>query len=226
MATTFRGRPACSCLAAWLPVYERELKRRGLIVRSIDIYQLIGTAAASGPTHTKGGAYDIVQRSTEAILVAREMGAAAWSRSGSAWEPEHQHGVLNGCPHNGPARYQVTALQEHHANGLGTGGTGGDDDGPDVDLPLRSWRDGVRWARRQGRSRAIAGRLLVPRIEYVVDVPGGTTTFAGPGKDYGELHHRPRGYTFTAKFATGNYRRRAAPKEWFPAEALDRVKGG
>ena len=146
----FRGRPACPCLAKWLPVYEAELLRRGVIKRTIDIYQLIGGAAASAGTHTKGGAYDVAQVTTEAIKVAREMGAATWHRP-AGWDGpgsiEHQHGVLNGCPHNTPARYQISAYLAGY-NGLGHLGHGAPDNGPRV-LPLRTWQDGIAWAKAQ-----------------------------------------------------------------------------
>jgi hypothetical protein len=144
---TFRGHPACPCLAAWLPVYEAELRRRGLIKHSIDIYQLIGGAAASAGTHTRGGAYDLAQVSDLEIKIAREMGAAAWHRP-AGWDSpgsiEHQHGVLNGCPHNTPARYQISAYLSGY-NGLGRLGHGGRDTGPRV-VPLRTWQEGIVWA--------------------------------------------------------------------------------
>lgn len=129
-----------------MPAYEKELLRRGVIKHSIDIYQLIGGAAASGGTHATGGAFDIVQRSDEAIYVARQMGAdATWNRS--TMSPPHAHGVLRGCPHNGPARYQIEAVDDGY-NGLGTGGRGGRDDGPRP-LSKRTWREGIQWARQQ-----------------------------------------------------------------------------
>ena len=104
MTVIFRGRRACTCLAAWLPEFEKELLRRRLIKKNLDITQLIGGAPASGGTHTKGGAFDIWQTSQKVVEVARLMGApATWSRRrSSSWSP-HIHGVLHGCPHSGPA---------------------------------------------------------------------------------------------------------------------------
>ena len=151
----FRGKPACPCLAEWLPVYEAELLRRGAIRESIDIYQLIGGAAASAGTHSKGGAYDLAQVSPEAILVARQMGAAAWHRPKN-WDHaggiEHQHGVLNGCPHNGPARYQLAALAAGR-NGLANNYP---DTGPRI-MPLPTWRQGIAWAWEQAKPQRPAG---------------------------------------------------------------------
>lgn len=153
----FRGKPACPCLAEWLPVFERELIRRGVIRESIDIYQLIGGAAASGGTHTKGGAFDIVQRDPVTIWVARQMGAdATWART--TMSPPHAHGVLTGCPHNGPAAYQITEVR----NG-GDGLVGSSPDPGPRPLSGRTWRQGIEWARQQEdivASLAEVGALL------------------------------------------------------------------
>lgn len=154
--TTFRGFPSCSCLNAWLLAYEAELLRRGVIRESIDIYQLIGGAAASAGTHRTGGAADLYQATREAIWVARNMGAASWRRDADPddgqpdFKPTHQHLVLKGCEHNSAARYQIPAC-EAGRNGLGYNGRGGPDDGPrsGVKFPLRTWREGIAWAKAQ-----------------------------------------------------------------------------
>lgn len=145
----FRGFPACPCLAKWLPAYESELQRRGVLVGPLRIYQLIGDAAASADVHTKGGAFDITDYlGGEDVWVARQMGAdATWARV-AGFSTVHIHGVLTGCPHNGPARYQIDAVRAGF-NGLGTGGRGGPDDGPRP-LSGRTWREGIEWAREQG----------------------------------------------------------------------------
>lgn len=146
---SFRGRPACRCLAKWLPVYEAELLRRGIIRYNLDVYQLIGGAKASGGTHATGGAFDLGQTSPEAIWVARQMGAdATWHRRRSqGFDIDHSHGVLRGCPHNGPARYQIDAVDAGF-NGLGWMGRGGKDDGPRP-LSMRTWKEGIAWAKAQ-----------------------------------------------------------------------------
>jgi hypothetical protein len=147
----FRGYPACPCLAAWLPVYEAELQRRGLLVGPLRIYQLIGGAAASGGTHATGGAFDLLDLpGAEDQWVARQMGAdATWARLYN-WDGRggmaHTHGVLTGCPHNGPARYQIDAVQDGF-NGLGAGGRGAPDPGPRP-LSGRTWQQGIEWARQ------------------------------------------------------------------------------
>ena len=151
---SFRGRVACDCLIAWLPVYEAELLRLGVIKYSIDIFQLTGAAGASAGTHSQGGAADLGQSSSIALRIARNMGAMSWRRDADPndgqpdFSPSHNHLVLKGCPHNSPARYQIPAGEAGY-NGLGLNGKGGRDDGPraDVKWPLRTWKDGVAWAK-------------------------------------------------------------------------------
>ena len=142
----FRGYPACPCLAQWLPVYERYRWYRKSLVGPLRIYQLIGNASASGNTHSRGGAFDITDDLTEAdVRAARDMGAdATWERTAAQGFVPHIHGVLSGCVHNGPARYQIDAVKAGY-NGLGAGGRGGPDDGPRP-LSGRTWREGIKWA--------------------------------------------------------------------------------
>lgn len=144
----FRGKPACPCQAKWVPAFEAELNRRGILDGQVYVYQLIGGADASAGTHTLGGAIDDNQTSDAANWVARQMGAdASWTRLPPAFTV-HAHRVLRGCPHNGPAAYQITAVDAGY-NGLGSGGMGGPDDGPQP-LSGRTWREGIEWARKQG----------------------------------------------------------------------------
>ena len=146
----FRGKPACPCLAQWYPAFEAELQRRGILQpgQQVYIYQLIGGADASAGTHTKGGAADDNQVSEAANWVARQMGAdASWARVPPSFT-FHSHRVLRGCPHNGPAAYQIAAVDAGY-NGLGAGGRGGPDDGPRP-LSGRTWREGIAWAIEQG----------------------------------------------------------------------------
>jgi len=151
-AVDFRGHPACLCLAAWLPVYEHELQRRGILTGPLHIYQLIGTASASASTHSQGGAFDLLDLPGDMdVWVARQMGAdATWTRP-EGWDGgngiRHNHGVLRGCPHNAPARYQIDAVDAGF-DGLGHLGRGGPDTGPRP-LSGRTWRQGVEWARAQ-----------------------------------------------------------------------------
>ena len=151
---TFRGLPACPCLATWVPAYEAELQRRGLLTGPLRIYQLIGGAAASAGTHSRGGAIDTAYMGDAAVWVARQMGAdATWHRPHN-WDGaggmEHVHGVLTGCPHNGPAAYQIDAVRAGY-NGLGRLGHGAPDTGPRP-LSGRTWQQGITWARNQQES--------------------------------------------------------------------------
>lgn len=155
VAGYFRGKPACSCLLKWLPAYEAELLRRGLLKSNLDVWQLIGGAAASGGTHALGGCFDIAQTSREQIAIARQMGAdATWFRRYN-WDGKggmaHTHGVLRGCPHNGPARYQIDAVDQGY-NGLGWMGRAGKDDGPRP-LTRRTWQQGIAWANAQAAKK-------------------------------------------------------------------------
>lgn len=163
----FRGKPACPCLAEWLPVFEAELVRRGVVKQSIDIAQLIGGAAASGGTHASGGAFDIWQHDPETIRVARQMGAdATWQRTPAQGFDYHAHGVLRGCPHNGPARYQIDAVDDGY-NGLGSGGRGARDDGPRP-LSGRTWREGIAWANEQGDDMPFTEKQLTDIVRAAV----------------------------------------------------------
>jgi hypothetical protein len=184
----FRGRVACDCLIAWLPKYERELQRRGIIGGPLPIAQLVGDAPASAGTHY-GGAFDLRMTTTAAVWIARAMGAdATWVRD---WPGNlHIHGVLTACPHNGNARYQIDAVRAGF-NGLGTNGRGGPDDGPRP-LSGRTWRQGLDWqhrqedwfdmATRQDLTEVVANQLapLAAQLNVLVDrTEGLRVTLAG-----------------------------------------------
>lgn len=144
---SFRGYPACDCLEEWLPWVEKLMLHRKIIKRNIDIFQLIGGASKSAGTHRTGGAFDIAQCTWSALEIMREAGAdATWRRVPPAFVL-HAHGVLRGCPHNSPARYQITAVDAGY-NGLGKGGRGGRDDGPRP-LKKRTWQEGIEWIKGQ-----------------------------------------------------------------------------
>lgn len=160
----FRGKPACDCLAQWYPAFEAELIAREVIPAggSIRVYQLIGGAPQSSSTHSTGGAGDDDQVSQSALIISREMGAdASWNRPLN-WDGKggmaHAHRVLRGCPHNGPARYQIAAVDAGF-NGLGRAGMGARDDGPRP-LSGRTWQQGLAWHKQQARKRAITATIL------------------------------------------------------------------
>ena len=184
-ARDFRGHPACPCQIAWIPVYEAELQRRGILTGPIHIYQLIGGAPQSGGTHVDGGASDFLDLPGDVdVEVARQMGAdATWSRPYD-WDGHdgiaHIHSVLTGCPHNGPARYQITDVRDG-LNGLANHGR---DTGPRP-LSGRTWQQGIQWALQQEddmpyteeQLAAIIGKAIkdaTPAIaEAVIDSPVG-----------------------------------------------------
>lgn len=148
---SFRGKPACSCLVAWLVVYERELIRRKVIKQSIDVYQLIGGYAKSGGTHATGGAFDIVQCDPVSLDVASQMGAASWKRTPSQGFIVHQHGVLNGCPHAASSAKGQVVDRARGYNGLV-----GKSRARDRRIwPGRTWQEGIAWAaERSGKPHA------------------------------------------------------------------------
>lgn len=195
---SFRGKKCCSCLAKWLPVYEAELLRRGVIRYSLDVYQLTGTAKASAGTHAGGGAFDLAQTSPEAIKVARQMGAdATWHRRKSqGFTVDHAHGVLRGCPHNAPARYQITAVDLGY-NGLGPAGRGGRDDGPRP-LSKRTWSQGIAWAKTQATPK--------PKPKPVKKKPAHGVIFLNVkgGDDAGKATFRARAPKIAAAVAEEN----------------------
>jgi hypothetical protein len=141
---TFRGLPACDCLAEWLPVFE------ALIGRELRWFQLIGNAPASAGFHEGGGSADSELLTDDELRTARNMGGAAFNR---LWTGNfHCHIRLNGCPHNSIAQPQVDDL---NAGRDGTGplwdNAGVPDNGPrdGIQWPLRTWREGIKWAREQ-----------------------------------------------------------------------------
>lgn len=145
----FRRRRACVCVAEWIPIFEKVLIQEGVIKRNVDIAQLTGNASASGGTHSRGGAMDFwttVKSWWKFLVIARQMGAdASWRRlrSQGPWS-EHFHCVLRGCPHNGPARYQLTEVDNNQDGLRGSR----KDDGPRP-LSKRTYKEGIAWAKKK-----------------------------------------------------------------------------
>lgn len=147
--TSYRGLPACSCLVLWLPAFEQ------VIGRQPRLFQLVGDARASAGFHKGGGSADYEPLTEDELRTARNMGAAAWNRwwHDSDGDPNfHAHLRLNGCLHNNIAQAQVADL---NAGRDGTGplydNAGEPDNGPraGVHWPLRTWRQGIEWAKAQ-----------------------------------------------------------------------------
>ena len=173
---TVHGLPACTCLAAWIPVFETA------IGRSPRWFQLVGDAPASAGFHRGGGSADCELLSESELRIARNMGAAAFNR---LWKDNyHAHLRLNGCPHNSIAQPQVADL---NAGRDGTGplydNAGVRDNGPrdGVHWPLRTWRQGIAWAIEQGddmpfteeQLRAIVREEVAAELDRAVDTKKG-----------------------------------------------------
>lgn len=144
--TTYEGHVTCECVAEWLSWLERLCIAHGYIKFNLDILQLTGGNPLSGGTHAKGGCFDLSQFDQRIVALAREMGApATWMRP---WENNHHtHGVLSGCPHNSPARYQIDA-QRKGRDGLGKAGLAGPDTHPSPKV-YRTWQQGIAWAKSE-----------------------------------------------------------------------------
>lgn len=145
-----RGKRTCACMAAWFPVMEKEAIRQGIVKRSVDIYQLIGNASASAGYHRSGAAADFKQASAAFVKLCRNMGAAAWRRDGSDGMIVHTHLALKGCPHlTAGARAQVGELERGGDGLVGSRRDRGPRTG--VKFPLRTWQEGIDWAKAQGK---------------------------------------------------------------------------
>lgn len=138
----------CSCLAKWLPAYQNELLRVGIIKRGLDVFQTIGGAPDSAGYHLFGGNVDTGQTSPQAIRIARNMGGAAFPRDSRDGMSVHCHIVLKGCPHvkSGP-RWQVTELEGGRNGLVNRKADRGPRDG--IKWPLRTYTEGIAWAKAQ-----------------------------------------------------------------------------
>lgn len=177
--TTMFGLPACSCHTQWIPAFQAELKRQK--VSSIRFTRLIYRGGGtSGDTHWPGGGGDGILANVadyaKAVKIARNMGAAAWHRTPAQGFIHHLHFVLVGCPHNSGGRYQIAALNAGY-NGLGYQGRQGRDDGPrsGVQLPLRTFKQGIAWAKTQARPATKTRTTTFEAATF--NVKGGTSGF-------------------------------------------------
>ena len=145
-----RGKRTCACMAEWFYVMEKEAKRQGIVKNTVDIYQLIGNASASAGYHRSGACGDFKQASEKFVKLCRNMGAAAWKRDRSDGMILHTHLALKGCPHlTSGAKAQVGELERGGDGLVGSRRDKGPRSG--VKWPLRSWKEGVAWAKAQGK---------------------------------------------------------------------------
>ncbi len=149
MSVPFRGGRTCSCVALALPWVELDMKKRGLIVSHIDIYQLgyrssVGASNVPGVgnTHAGGGCTDVGQYHPKQIECWRDWGWTMQARfltnpDGSPIVP-HAHGWPYKCPHLAPA----AELQERNWDQKDAGLSG---DAKVVgQWPVLPWRDAFR----------------------------------------------------------------------------------
>lgn len=121
----FRSGYTCSCVVAVFPLIEAEMIAKGIIKRSIDVWQwgYRTDVAASAKTHAAGGVIDTAQYSDAALKVWREWGFEVQHRTrAQGFDMDHGHGVLKGCPHLSTGRGTTAAWQaqewEAGRNGL------------------------------------------------------------------------------------------------------------
>ena len=133
----FRGGHTCECVALSLPRIERAMLQRGIIRRSIDVWQLgyRTDVRASAGTHSAGCMVDVGQYSDAALRVWREYGWTMQHRTrAQGFSMDHGHGGPYGCWHGSDyADYQ----QREYAAGRNGLISRGPVTGPNV--PLIRW---------------------------------------------------------------------------------------
>lgn len=137
-AVSFRGGRTCVCVAFSLPLVEQEMIRRGLIKRSIDVWQFgyRNDVKASAGFHSRGGNTDVAQFSDEQLRCWRECGWAMQRRD-RGFATKHGHGWPVGCPHLAK-QDQVRSWLKGRDGLVGDARIGGP--GP-VGQATPSWRD-------------------------------------------------------------------------------------
>jgi hypothetical protein len=143
-SVSFRGGRTCVCVAFSLPLVEREMIKRGLIRRSIDVFQFgyRTDVEASAGYHARGGNTDVAQFDDEQLRCWRECGWAMQRRD-KGFRTKHGHGWPVGCPHL--AKQDQLASWRRGRNGLVGNGK--------ITGPGPTGRDTPTW-------RAAAARLL------------------------------------------------------------------
>ncbi len=137
-AVSFRGGRTCVCVAFSLPLVEKEMIRRGLIKRSIDVWQFgyRNDVKASAGYHSRGGNTDVAQFNDEQLRCWRECGWAMQKRD-KGFSTKHGHGWPVGCPHLAK-QDQVTSWLKGRNGLVGNDKIGGPDP---VGRDTPTWRD-------------------------------------------------------------------------------------
>lgn len=162
--------PVCSCLQKWLPAYQAESLRRGLIRECIDVFQTIGGYAKSSGTHATGGAADTAQYSEAQVALAREMGAAAWHRTPEQGFIHHCHLVLNGCPHAADSAKGQVLDYKRGWNGL-VGKSRRQES--KTARSLRTWSQGIEWAQAPAKPAPAAETVAIAWSQWKWTAPYG-----------------------------------------------------
>ncbi len=203
----FRGGWTCSCVTTSLPLVEAELKRKGLIKNSVDIYQLgyRNDVGASAGTHAAGGNTDVAQFSDAQIQVWRECGWTIQHRTKAmGFSMDHGHGWPWGCTHLSPAGRDQAAQWQKRQNGLVSHGP------ISGKWPVPNWKnaadDLIAAQKKRDAAAAAAKELELPTTAEVVKA---LTTDKN----------------FLAAVAEQVLNEDAVPNEWADKDADPTVKG-
>lgn len=140
--TWWRNGYACGCMIQSVEaVVEPRLRAAGLLGSGETVngfqYAYNTSVGASAGTHAGGGAFDHQKGNDKETTIWRECGWADWQRGSpedSAFD-DHNHGIVQGCPHvSGDAAGQLDQY-EQGCNGLADWGT---DQSPNV--PPITWQ--------------------------------------------------------------------------------------
>lgn len=139
---------SCGCVARWWPLVEAMCAARGWPVPEVTQGSYQPVTPFSAATHTGGGVIDVMTGGDYADLdgLVEDMGGVCYVRTPADGFVLHAHVIVTGCPHlHTTAQAQIAAWMDG-LNGLANKRPDRDPTRPAV---LRTWREGVEWARRQ-----------------------------------------------------------------------------
>lgn len=134
----FRVGWTCTCLKRVLESSETEMLLLGQLDEELDIYQLMGGAAASAGTHSKPGAADLGQTSDGQITTLRKNGGDFQKRTPAQGFVLHAHGWAHGCPHGSSGLLYQKRVWNNKDDGLVSHGT------VQGLWPTQNWQDAVK----------------------------------------------------------------------------------